>query len=220
MRTLTPFLTLLALLSFSQPITAQGIGIGARAGTLGFGAEAAVSLSENLVVRGGLGSFLLDFDGDIDDVGYTISPPSLTGTLGVDIYPTGGSFRLMAGMMFRDGDFKIDSEDISESGSIEIGDNEYDEAGTLHGVFATKSAAPFVGLGFGHHTKGGFGVFLDLGVAFTGDPDVTLKAAGPLATVPGIQEDLDREVQNLKAEAGSYIEYWPIINLGVKIPIG
>ena len=220
MRTSTLFLALLALLTFSPSITAQGIGIGARAGTLGFGAEAAVSLSENLVVRGGLGSFLLEFDGDIDDVGYTISPPSFTGTLGIDIYPAGGSFRLMAGMMFRDGDFKVDSEDISQSGSVEIGDNEYDEAGTLHGVFATKSAAPFVGLGFGHHTQGGFGVFLDLGVAFTGDPDVTLEAKGPVASVPGIQEDLNREVEYLKDEAGSYMEYWPIINLGVKIPIG
>jgi len=172
------------------------------------------------VVRGGLGSFLLDFDGDIDGVNYTISPPSLTGTLGIDLYPTGGSFRVMAGMMFRDGDFKVDSEDISESGSIEIGDNEYDEAGTLHGTFATKSAAPFVGVGFGHHTEGGFGFFLDLGVAFTGDPEVTLEAHGPLATVPGIQDDLDREVQNLKAEAGSYIEYWPILSFGVKIPLG
>ena len=219
MRMRAPYCLLIAILAIPQSLSAQSFGFGARAGTLGFGAEAALGLSDHLVVRGGIGSFFLDFNGDFDGVDYTVTPPSMTGTLGVDLHPTGGSFRLMAGIMFRDGDFELESGDLSQAGSIEIGDTEYDEAGTLTGAFATSSTAPFVGLGFGHHSRGGFGVFLDLGVAFVGEADVTMQEHGAIATVPGFQQDLDKEVQNLEDEAAPYLKYWPIISFGVKIPI-
>ena len=210
---------LLTLLLSPQTVTAQDFGVGARVGTLGFGAEAGLGLSDHLVIRGGLGSFLMEFDGEYDDVEYTVSPPSLTGTLGVDFYPTGGTFRLMAGLMFRDGDFELESGDLSGAGGIEIGDGEYTESGNLFGTLATSSTAPFVGLGFGRHTAGGFGVFMDFGVAFVGEPDVGLRAEGPIDSVPGFQEDLEREEQNLEDDAASYLKYWPILNFGVKIPI-
>lgn len=219
MRMPAPYCLLIAILAIPQSLPAQGVGFGARAGTLGFGAEAALGLSDHIVVRGGLGSFFFEFDGEYDGVDYTVSPPSMTGTLGVDLYPTSGSFRLMAGIMFRDGDFELESGDLSQAGSIEIGDTQYDEAGTLTGAFATKSTAPFVGLGFGHHSRGGFGVFLDLGVAFVGEADVTMQAHGAIASVPGFQQDLDKEVQNLEDEAAPYLKYWPILSFGVKIPI-
>ena len=220
MKTRIPLGLLIALLAIPQTLVAQGFAIGARAGTLGFGAEAALGLSDHLVVRGGLGSFIFDFTGDYDGVEYTVTPPSKTGTLGIDLYPGGGFFRLMAGIMFRDGDFEIESGDLSQAGSIEIGDTEYDEAGTLHGLLATKSTAPFLGLGFGHHTQGGFGFFLDLGVVFVGEPDVRLTAKGAIAEESGILLDLEREAQNIEDEAAPYLKYWPILSLGVKIPLG
>ncbi len=211
-------LLLFVALLLPSTLCAQGFGIGARAGTLGFGAEAAVSFSENFAVRGGLGSFFYEYDGEFDDVDYTVSPPSMTGTLGIDVYPLGGTFRLMAGIMFRDGDFETTSGDISQAGGVEIGDTEYTEAGTLHGVISTKSTAPFVGLGFGNHTQGGFGFFIDFGVAFVGEADVSLTADGALASVPGLQQDLADEAQSIEDDAGGYLKYWPILSLGLKIP--
>lgn len=212
---------LLLLLSFAIPssLYAQGFALGARAGTLGFGAEAALGLSENFAIRGGLGSFLYEYEDEYDDVEYTITPPTMTGTLGIDLYPAGGSFRLMAGLMFRDGDFEAKSEDLAQAGTIEIGDGQYSGiSGILKGTLATKSTAPFLGLGFGNHTQGGFGFFIDFGVAFVGDADVTITAVGDIANEPGIQEDLNREAQNVEDEAGGYLKYWPILNLGLKIP--
>lgn len=218
MRNSTFCLVLFSLSLLPSSLLAQGFSIGARAGTLGFGAEAALGLSENIAVRGGLGSFFYEYDDEYDDVEYTISPPSMTGTLGVDFYPTGGAFRIMAGLMFRDGDFEAKSGDLAAAESVEIGDNEYTEAGTLHGIVATSSTAPFVGVGFGNHTQGGFGLFIDLGVAFVGDADVSITAAGPIASEPGIQQDLSREAQNIEDEAAGYLKYWPIMSVGVKIP--
>ena len=78
------------LLAIPTTLQAQEVGIGARIGTLGFGAEAAVSLNNNIVVRGGIGSFMVDFTGDYADVTYTVTPPSMTATLGIDLYPAGG----------------------------------------------------------------------------------------------------------------------------------
>ena len=213
-----PYLLLVFLLAIPGTVLAQGFSIGARAGTFGFGGEAALGLSDSFVARGGLGSFIWDFNGEYGDVEYTVSPPSMTGTLGLDYYPGNGSFRLMAGIMYRNGDFKMDSGDLSQAGGIEIGDNEYFEEGTLHGTLATRSTAPFVGIGFGHHTRGDFGFFADLGVAFTGSPDVTMEARGPIASVPGFQEDLDKEVRRIEDEAAPYLKYWPVLSVGVKIP--
>ena len=210
---------LLVSLAFPQTLSAQNFGVGARIGTLGFGGEAALGLSDQFVVRGGIGSFVLDFNGDYGDVTYTISPPSLTGTLGMDFYPAGG-LRLMAGLMFRRGDFTMESGDLAGAGGITIGDNEYTEGGTLTGTMATRSTAPFVGLGFGHHTQGDFGFFLDLGVAFVGDPEVSMEGQGAIASVPGFQEDLDKEAQKIQDEAATYLKYWPILSVGVKIPLG
>lgn len=219
MRKFVPPLLFIALLAIPSTIQAQGFGLGARAGTLGFGAEAAVGLSENFSIRGGVGTFsFFDLTGDYEDVEYTLTPPSMTGTLGIDIYPLGGSFRLMAGLMFRNGDFEMDSGDLAQGGPIEIGDNTYDEAGTLHGELSNKSTAPFLGLGFGNHTRSGFGFFIDFGVAFVGEADVTLRAEGDIAQVEGFQADLDKHVQEIEDEAASYLKYWPILNLGVKIP--
>ncbi|MGD2121800.1 MAG: hypothetical protein PVJ76_08645 [Gemmatimonadota bacterium] len=217
MNKLTAYFLLLTL-TFPSTLSAQELALGARVGTLGIGAEAALGLSENFAIRGGLGSFFYEYDDEYDDVEYTISPPSMTGTLGIDFYPSGGSFRLMAGLMFRNGDFEAESGDLASAGSVEIGDNEYDEAGFLKGVVATNSTAPFVGLGFGNHTQGGFGFFIDFGVAFVGEADVSITASGPIASAPGIQADLDREAQNIQDDAASYLKYWPILNLGLKIP--
>jgi hypothetical protein len=219
MRKTIPCLLLISLFILPQLLHGQGFGLGARAGTLGFGAEAALSLSDQFSVRGGLGSFFYEYEDEYDDVDYTISPPSMTGTLGVDFYPTGGSFRLIAGLMFRSGDFEAESGDLAQAGSVEIGDNTYTEAGRLFGTVDTKSTAPFLGLGFGNHARGGFGFFIDLGVAFVGDADVSIRAEGEIAEVQGIQEDLNEEAQNIEDEAADYLKYWPILNLGMKIPI-
>ncbi len=215
-------LSILAITFFGAPSLSagQGLAVGARAGTLGFGGEAALDLSQNIVARGGIGSFFLDFDGDYDGVEYTVSPPSVTGTVGLDFYPSGRTFRLMAGVMFRSGGFDLESGDLSQAGNIEIGDHEYNDAGSLSGALDSRTAAPFLGIGFARHTRGGFGFFLDLGVGFVGEPDVSLTAHGPIASAPGIQEDLDKEIQNVRDDAGSYLRYWPILNMGVKIHVG
>lgn len=219
MNKLTPTFLLLLIIAIPSALNAQGFALGARAGTLGFGGEVALSLSDNLAVRGGLGSFFYEYEDELEGVDYTISPPSMTATVGIDVYPWGGSFRLIGGIMFRDGDFEAESGDLSQVGSIDIGDETFDDVdGRLFGTLATNSTAPFVGMGFGNHTQGGFGFFIDFGVAFVGEPDVDLRAEGPVTSNQLFMSELAKEEQAIQDDAGGYLTYWPILNLGVKIP--
>jgi hypothetical protein len=207
-----------ALCATPQLAWGQSAAIGARAGTLGVGGEAAIGLSNSFVLRGGYGWFPLEFEDTYDDVDYTVSLPSSIGTVGVDLYPGGGSFRLMGGVMFRQGDISMRTEDLASLG--EIGDNEYDEVGTLMGRLETKSTAPFAGIGFGRHTRAGFGLSMEFGVAFVGDPQVILEAEGPVTEVPGFAEDLQREADHIEDDFGGYLKFWPIVSVGLKVPLG
>lgn len=211
---------LLLLLAVPQGAQAQSLGIGARAGFQGFGGEAAIELSRSLVLRGGYGVFPVDFTGDYSGVSYTVTPPSSIGTVGIDIYPGGRGFRLMAGLMNRSGDVELESGDLAEGGPVEIGDGEYDQAGFITGILKTTSTAPFVGIGFGRHTTPGLGLFLDFGVAFVGDPEVRLDASGPIRDAPGFMEDLQREEREIEDAGGSFLKYWPVFSVGIKLGIG
>ncbi len=221
MRTRVLFFLTVAFIALPQALASQDVAVAARIGTLGFGGELALGVSEKLVIRGGVGSLILDYTSDVDDLEYTITPPSVTGNVGIDFYPLGGWFRLMAGLMFQGGNWEAVSGPLSDySGSIEIGDREYEEDGELSGILESNSTAPYVGLGFGHHTRGGFGVFMDFGLAFMGEPNLTFTATGDIASVPGIDDDLLKEAEDLEEEMGAAFEYWPILSLGLKIPFG
>jgi hypothetical protein len=75
-------------------------------------------------------------------------------------------------------------------------------------------------IGFGRHTKKGLGLFLDLGVAFLGDPSVQLSATGPAASSAQFQTQLDNEAAKIQNKAGTYLKYWPIADIGIKLGIG
>ena len=209
------FLSLL-LASAPSALAAQGITIGARAGTLGLGGEVAVGLSDIIVLRGGYGVIPYDYDSEFDGQDYTVSLPSPIWTAGMDIYLGGGPFRIMGGVMGRGEHVRLRSD---LTGGQEIGDVVYDVDGTLKGTLVQDDIAPFAGIGFGKHTEGGFGFFVDIGAAFSGAADVELSVSGPIASVPGIEEELLKEAENIEDDAGDYLKIWPIVSIGIKIPL-
>ncbi len=92
--------------------------------------------------------------------------------------------------------------------------------GTLFGELAQGTSGPFVGIGFGKHTKRGFGLFMDLAVAFMGSTDVELSASSNILAIPGIQAEIDQLENDVEEEAGEYLQYWPVLSIGFKIPLG
>jgi hypothetical protein len=208
----------LVLLSLSGPpaLTAQGLAIAGRIGTLGLGGEVALGLSHVLVLRGGFGVFPYEYDDTFEDQDYTVTLPSSIWSAGIDIYLGGGPIRVMGGIIGRTGDVELYSEFTEPT---EIGGTLYDVPGTLSGVLKQDAVTPFAGIGFGKHTEGGFGFFLDIGAALSRQGAVELTAGGPVASVPGIQESLQEEADRVAEDAGGLLKVWPIVSAGIKIPL-
>lgn len=218
-----------ALLAFPVTASAQGIGVAARAGTLGLGAEAAFGLADAVAIRGGLGLFPIETDAtrfwDVgQDVEATLKFPDTWYNVGVDLYLS-GSFRIGGGMLFKPDDPKITAT-LQGSAEIEIGGQTYtaSDVSEVVGSLSTKDSAPYVLIGFGKHTSPGVGLFLDLGVAFMGDSHVTLEATdgNPLIIdSPVFQQRLRDEEQNLDDDLPAVAKkYWPIASIGLRIGLG
>jgi hypothetical protein len=198
-------------------VAAQGLGFGAFGGTLGIGPEAAVGITDRVVFRGGYGFMPFEPSLTVSDLKLKFNLPS-SFHIGLDLY-LNNTFRFGGGVLWR-------TEDPSVEGvfttSQEIGGTTYSpsQIGTLTGVFDGRDRAPYVLLGFGRHTQPGIGLFLDLGVAFVGEPDITLDATGGSLspdTDASFRSALNQEATDMEQDAGSYLKLWPFLSLGVRV---
>lgn len=199
-------------------LTAQGPGqvsVALKAGTVGVGGDVAYALTDQLTLRAGLGLLPVGYDGTFDDQEYRIEPPGRYLTLGADLHLL-GPLRLIGGLLHRSEPvhFEADLE-----GSVEIGDQTFTSEGSLEGEIESASVAPYVGFGLGRSVGRGLGVYLDVAVAFTGDPDLTLEASGPITQEPGFQTELEREQALAQEDLDSYYRYWPVLSIGVRLGV-
>jgi hypothetical protein len=218
-----------ALIVLPITLSAQGVGVAARAGTLGFGAEAAVGLGERLAVRGGVGLFPIKTDAtkfwDVGaDVDATLKLPDTWYNIGIDLY-LGGAFRIGGGMLYRPDDPSITAT-LPAGGTVDIGGQTYTGADVSEvvGSLDARNSAPYAVIGFGKHTSLGIGLSLDLGMAFLGNSRVALEATKGNPTVIQstiFQQQLGQEEQNLDDDLPNWAKkYWPIASLGLRIGIG
>lgn len=188
------------------------LAIAARSGTLGLGGDVMVNVLPDVNVRLGVGFFGLDFDGEVEDVEYDFDLDLLTFPLVVDWYPFENRFHLSAGVILNQTEAALTGR---YDGTIEIGDETYtsDEIGALSGEVSFRDVAPYVGIGwgnaFGKTRRWGF--ITDLGVAFTGSPDVALSASGPLADDPTLLANLAREEDDVQDQADKF-KIYPVLS--------
>lgn len=210
---------LAALLLASVPATVYAqFSVAPRIGTLGLGADLGLRLAPVVTARAGFGLIPVEPRTTFDDVEYEVTIPG-TVTLGLDLHPGGGGFRLSGGIMMQNDDLALEA---TPTGSVEVGDQTYtaEEIGTLRGVVTNSDVAPFVTLGFGKHGQPGIGLSLDLGVAFLGDPDVALSGDGELADDPAFQAALRAEEERVQDDVDRYARFYPIVNVGLRIGLG
>lgn len=204
----------------TTPAAATGqLGVAVRGGTLGIGGEIALGLTHRLVVRGGVGRTSYVVTTTFDDVRMEVDLPENWYNAGVDLY-LNGVVRLGGGVL-------IKPENPSMVGrleeSVDLGGQTFtpQEIGMLTGTIASKERAPYVLVGLGKHTDGGLGLSVDVGAAFTGEPRVTLQAAG--GTYPDQAElgaRLEQEARNFEADMKTYLKIWPILSLGLRLGFG
>lgn len=201
-----------------SPVAGQ-LGVAARAGTLGIGGEAALDLSDRLALRGGIGFMPFEVSTTFDGIEAELALPESWYNVGVDLY-LNRAMRIGGGFLFRSDDPRLTA---TPAEPVDIGGRTFtpEEIGVLTGVLRTEGRASYLLVGFGRHTSSGIGLSLDVGAAFTGDPDVTLDAeGGTFSDQAELDARLDQEAQNFEDDMKGYLRFWPIVSLGIRLGVG
>jgi len=196
-----------------EAVSAQ-IGFTANAGTLGVGADVALSLSPMLGIRGRASFQPWEPTYTVDEVEVTAQMQSPNFSAFVDFMPFGTSIRLVGGVVRFGSNIEVIGVPLEAVDVIGV-TYQPNEIGTLTGVIVTKEFAPYAGIGFGN-PMGRFGLVVDLGVAFQGRPELEVSADGPFGNEPQFQSNLNVEVQQAEEDLQSF-RFFPVISLGLSI---
>ena len=191
--------------------------IGVALGTSGLGVEASVRPWDRLGARLGLGWIPFEPEVDEDEVTGTISLPSPITRLTLDYFPRAGAFHLSGGMHRFPGGV---SGRAMARDTVEINDRDYgpEELGEFTGRVWGRETAPYLGLGW-QRTTGRVQPNVDLGVAFTGSPRITVSVSGPIGADPTFQADLDSEIREAEEDIASF-RFFPHLALGFRLRLG
>lgn len=193
--------------------------VGLKAGTLGLGLEGAWRPIPWFDVRAGVNQFSYDDTGSQAGVNYDGTLDLSTYYLSTNFRFPASPFRMTLGAYSNGNELQLVSQDMS---AYMIGDNPIpylpSEVGTLNSTTSFESVAPYLGAGFDFEIADRFGIALDFGVLWQGEPVVTLTSDGTLSTDPGIAGDifrtsLETERQQLENEVEDFKAY-PVVSLG------
>lgn len=204
------------ILAAGQPTAhAEDHAVGARIGLLGLGIEYAYRISDRISVRGGLNGSGMDFDDTESGIDYNFDLDFDSLSIGVDVHPFKGAFRVSGGFLRNDSALSAAS---LAALTYTVGDTTYPAAavGTLRGRIGFDSTAPFVGVGFDWFRQKRVGFALDIGLLDQGAPEVTLSADGPIASDPGFAQDLATEQAELQSSLDD-LDVYPYAMFGVVV---
>lgn len=215
---------LMSLPASGQPVLAlQGnISVGGRVGTLGMGAEVTVALNERMAIRGGVG--FLGFEVDVTERSNLASNRTAELSLPGALYTVGAgrSFGVLtaeAGLLMRSGDPAYEIT-YGSGASIDIGRGYYGEpdVSMLTTTLVSGSIAPYALVGFAPNLSRGIALLVDLGAAFPLDAGFEMSATGDPAVLnsSGFRADLETERREAEDDAGVFLNYWPIISIGLR----
>ncbi len=215
MRKIFGLFVVLAMAASPWSLLAQGgIGIAGHVGTMGAGVDAAISPAPGIGLRAGANIMPIEINFTFSDVDFTANLQSPQITAMVDLYPFGG-FRLSGGLRYSSSNIVL-SGDVTQA--VDLGGTSY-ALDSLVGTIVTPDIAPYVGIGFGNPAKRGIGIFIDVGVAYQGAPELNLDAVGNATTLPGFTANLEEERLDIEdaLALSTYFRFYPVISLGLSI---
>ncbi|MGP9598717.1 hypothetical protein ACT3R9_03415 [Psychrobacter sp. AOP42-A1-21] len=200
--------------------------VSAEVGTLGYGANIAWGLNENTELQagwaGGDVAELFGGDIDVDDVNYDVDADFSNPYLGVQLRPAANWFTMGAGIIVPDNDIDVTSNPES-NGIYEINDVKYigKDVGQLSGSIEHRNKlAPYATIGFRPNITENFGLFGELGAAYLGKTNATVRAADPNKSVQIVGSDVPTTAGKVAAEAQkeleseNWLEWMPIVKVG------
>ena len=187
--------------------SAHAFGLGVKVGTTGLGIDVAKNIAPTLDARVGYSGGSIGYDASTSAASYSgdIKLSNLNALL--DFHPLGPLFRISGGLIFNKNKYEATGTPNGQPGSF----NATVESG--------KSAAPYIGIGYGNVAGMGVNFYADLGVMFMGTPKATITAncsglSGAQCTT--LQNQVATEQQNLQDKLDRFKAY-PVLNVGLTI---
>jgi hypothetical protein len=216
--------------AMDEPSGGSGFAITPNISTLGLGAGVTARINPNfnasLGISGspfdtefgfeaesdtGAGAQELDYDGELN-----LFNVSAIGSY----YPSANSgFHLSGGLVFNS--IELDGTGtVNQAGTVEIGDQTFNVAAddTVETEASFENdVSPYFAIGWGNPVRPGsrFSFFGNVGVMYTGSPEVSATATGTLANEPNIQDALDEETEEIEEDIDVLGGFYPILTLGV-----
>ena len=200
------------------PAGAHPVNLSIGASTLGFGAQISAALIPGtLDLAVGFNHLSENRSGTYTNANNSI-PYHATVRLQTipvlfDYYPFSGVFRFTAGAMINEN--RVTAYSYDPTGTYVINGDSYPgaEVGSFSGKVTYRRVAPYFGIGWGSKAarRPGFSMGLDIGVLYTGSPDVQLSASNPTNNAT-LASDVAAAQATANARASSY-RFWPVIGL-------
>jgi len=186
---------------------AQAAGVGVRAGTTGVGVDVAWGIAPTVSARLGYSALNWNYDVSTSNVNYDgdLKLSNLNGLL--DFHPLGPVFRITGGVILNQNKYQATGHPATGPGSFNAT------------VEPSRSAAPYLGIGWGNVAGAGVNLYADLGVMFMGSPTATLNADCTGLTSPEcttLQSQVAAEQTRLQDELKRF-KYYPVLNIGLTI---
>ncbi|WP_352337633.1 hypothetical protein [Psychrobacter sp. 16-MNA-CIBAN-0192] len=206
--------------------------ISAEVGTLGYGANLGWALNDKTELQAGwAGGDVADlFGGDFDanDVNYDVDTDFSNPYLGVQVRPMANWFTMGAGIIVPDNDidvranaegegfYKIDGKKFYTGAAVDKrGDEDFgaENVGNLEGTIEHRNKlAPYATLGFRPNITNNFGLFGEVGAAYMGKVNATVKYTGEEGNAVVANEAARKAEKDL--EDKSWLEWMPIVKVG------
>ena len=188
--------------------TAQGAGVGVRAGTTGVGGDVAWNLAPAIDARVGYSALNWGYNVNTSNVAYKGDAKLSNLNTLLDFHPLGPLFRLSGGVIFNNNRYEA-------TGTPTNG-----VPGSVHAkVEAAHKAAPYVGVGWGNVAGAGLNFYADLGVMLMGSPKATLTAdctGLSAAQCSALQSQAASEQAQLEDKLHRF-KAFPVLSIGVTI---
>lgn len=197
-------------------VSPHDFALGVGVGTEGIGGQLSTQLIRHtLDFNIGVSRFSHHFSFTADSTKFGANLRLGGEPVGVSWYPFHNGFKIEGGVLINANHASVTGQPNSGS-TYTINGRTYtaSQVGTMHGDTNFRTAAPYVGVGYGDPFAGGRWTFsVNAGVVFEGKPNVTLTASNASNNAQ-LQKDIQAEQTTVNNKL-QFLQFWPEISIGL-----
>jgi hypothetical protein len=210
----------------------QRVAVGGKMSTLGIGVETTAAVTKRSNVRGSFNFLNYGRDASSAGIHYDGSIAFRSVQTTYDQY-LAGPFHVSPGLLLYNGNHGSAVASVPAGRMFSVGNTQYfsNPSNPINGnaELNFRKAAPIVLLGFGNPLSRGphrFGINVDFGVVFQGEPDFRLNLTGSACTLnptigclnassdPTVVANIQREEERIRTDLEP-LKYYPVLSIGI-----